>query len=412
MRDLDFVGLADEARAAFKPDYSDVERRARHRRLNVRVGAAAVTVATLAAGGLAINGVTGGPRPNPVATPTPVPSYTQQGNAGPGPTWVRIHPDGWDVDRPDKPLTGMFTELRAGDMNNLYIEYQDCRVSPCVRMLAASADGGRTWRKHRLPLEVPSREGGVVAVRGTTVIASVWGRGLVDGPHYASVDGGLTWRTVTPMTVSALPAGWPLIGSRMNVIRAFDPATGDLAEIALGRKDAVRDGFTVFGQPPEAGIWQLRSGGQHLAVSRDGAATWQSRSLPDGIDLARTTGGTTLATLDGTAMVVVGGEGDALRLHVSHDGGIGWQAGAAITPDGPLLSILLTRDGAILLEAGSSVYRSTDGGATLRRVGPAIGYRAYAIPGGYAEPSDNQKYGVWLSPDGGTWTYVPPPPLP
>jgi hypothetical protein len=438
MRDLDFVGLADEARAAFRPNYSDVERRARHRRLNVRVGAAAVTVATLAAGGLAINGVAGsGPAPGP--TPTPVPSYTQRGKpALPGVTYVRISPDGWDVAQPDKPLTGMFTSLRAGDMNHLYIEYQDCRDSACVRMLAASADGGRTWRKHRMPFNLPDgRFTSVLAVHGTSVIA-VRAVDLDTREYFASLDGGMTWRSVTPVTVGALPTGWPLMGGpRTDVIMAFDPTTGAIATMPLATVPfttgaSIGRQVTLSGPAPEAGIWLIRSEYRQptprpttpftikpdwlLLVSHDGGATWQRRTLPDGI-VARSPHSASvrpysLATLDGLTLVTTEEQEGGYRLWISRDGGVTWGAGASVVADGPLRSILVTREGPILLEAGYSAYRSTDGGATLQRVGPAIGAGAHAIPGGYAAATGDDNHGIWLSLDGGTWTYVAPPPLP
>jgi hypothetical protein len=429
----DFAGLTEQARAAFRPDYADVERRARHRR-TVRLAAVAVTAAALAAGGLTATNLAGGPNPEPGPTPTPVPSYVQRGEPVlPGPTYVRLTPDGWDVARPDKPLTGMFTELRAGDTDHLYIEYQDCAGSRCTRMLAASADRGRTWRKHRMPLDGSPQRGGVIAVRGTTVIASMWGGGAEARSYVASVDGGATWRAVTPRIVDALPTGWPLLPLGSGVLRAYDVATGDIALRPVGRPPRSGITHTLHGSP-EGGIWQIqteypplptpRPTGPyqlrptfHLVVSHDGGATWQRRTMPDGL-IARTAnsvmsvGLNNLRSVDGTTVVVADETGGRLRLRVSRDGGVTWRTGATIVPDGPLLSILPTREGPILVEAGYSAYRSVDGGATLERVGPALGARAYAVPGGYAEPTNDDNYGVWLSPDGGAWTYVPPPPLP
>jgi hypothetical protein len=74
--------------------------------------------------------------------------------------------------------------------------------------------------------------------------------------------------------------------------------------------------------------------------------------------------------------------------------------------------VLATREGHLLLEVGCSDYRSTDGARTLLRVGRRSVPRALPGPGGYAENTANDSYGIWLSPDGGEWTYVPPPAVP
>ena len=44
---------------------------------------------------------------------------------------------------------------------------------------------------------------------------------------------------------------------------------------------------------------------------------------------------------------------------------------------------------------------------------PSLGALAYTLSaGGYAIPTNNSEYGVWLSPDGDTWTYASRPTIP
>ncbi|PWU43229.1 hypothetical protein DLE60_22650 [Micromonospora globispora] len=80
---------------------------------------------------------------------------------------------------------------------------------------------------------------------------------------------------------------------------------------------------------------------------------------------------------------------------------------------GPLLSLLPTTEGTLILESPTATWRSTDGGASFTQVGPSLGSRAYALPGGgYAIPTNNGEFSVWLSPDGAKWSYVGRPEVP
>ncbi|HEU5110333.1 MAG TPA: hypothetical protein VFT95_17465 [Micromonosporaceae bacterium] len=100
-------------------------------------------------------------------------------------------------------------------------------------------------------------------------------------------------------------------------------------------------------------------------------------------------------------------------MYASADGGTTWEPRASVDLGGPLLSILPTADGALLLEGPKDTYRSLDGGRTFTRVGPSLGNHGYTLAtGGYAIPTNNSEYGVWLSPDGAAWSYVSRPEVP
>jgi hypothetical protein len=438
MPDLDFAGFTREAAAAFKPHYEDVVRRAGRRRRTAVAATAAVAVAAVAVGGGYVVTRTAGPPPaRPAVTPSPstavpgvIPEYAQQPvTPKPGLSWHEVQPGLWDPVHPDVPLTGLFSTMIAGDLDHLYLEYQDCAADPCARMLAASPDGGRTWHKRRLPEAYDGAEGRVLlGATGRTVVAGLaefdprrarpdlWQPLRIEDTFHSSTDGGATWRAVAPRPIAAVPRGWPIFTVVRSVV-AYDPAGGDL--VYLASETAPRDVHLVqTGLPPEAGIWTYGAdpSGGFAMISRDGGATWQRRALPE--PLWRERGGTSLrsdmvTTVDGVTAYAVAERDNLLRVFVTTDGGATWKAGAQLTPDGPLMSTLATREGAFLLETIHGVYRSTDGGMTLREMGPSLGGAdAVAVPGGYAEPRNDNAYGIWLSPDGGQWTYVPPPPVP
>jgi hypothetical protein len=321
----------------------------------------------------------------------------------------------------------------AGDLDHLYFEYQDCSTDTCARMLASSVDGGHTWR--RLPLrwvDDAGEEPVLVQATGATVLAArrtvrtepfdakatVWGAPYPGADFRTSTDAGVTWRRVTPRAVRALPDGWSVFEAS-DTLLAYDPATGDVVFLrAQGRPPGLL--WMEHGLPPEAGIWLHGMADElFLAVSRDGGATWRRTDLP--VPLRRNgkiSWGPPLdqlTTADGQTVYALDKAVGRAQLHVSVDGGRTWQARARLPGELPVETVLATREGPLLVEQADGVYRSTDQGRTVTRVGPNLGESDLiggAVPGGYAEPLTLSDYGVWLSPDGGTWTYVPPPSAP
>ena len=445
--DVDLADLASAAGHAFKPHFDDVVTRAGRRR-HVRAVVAAVIAAGVAAGGSTVFAITAGDRAALVSTtPTPsaapwhtayVPVPGSAGGPAPQPTWGQVAPGVYGFAAPDKSLTGgILTELKAGDLNHLYLEYQDCAGGTCRRMLASSADRGRTWRKLPMPAGLVSEKptASIVLVRGSLVVAADndWPTGVrAGGPptatYWSSTDGGVTWRHPTVRTVGSLPAGWPVRTEMTSgAVVAVDPATGDVVRISLPRDMSV-----LVDTPPAAGMWALGYATEAIPsprpkgfqpqrrrvamVSRDGGRTWDTRTLPDTAtdkDGSSSLFGQALTTADGETVYSAERRDDGVRIYVSTDGARTWQARALIDLHAPLLSLLPVGDGVVLAEAPDGTYRSTDQARTFTRIDPSIGARAYALPGGgFAMPTSNNEYGIWLSPDAASWSYIARPNLP
>ncbi|RSM46497.1 hypothetical protein DMB66_49675 [Actinoplanes sp. ATCC 53533] len=440
---MDFTGLAAAAAYAFKPDFADVAARAARRRRKRAFGAVFLALG-LAAGGGTTFAVTADRSPAPVR-PAPSPSVgpwrtavAQPGVRGPAPqpSYTEIEPGRYDPTARDKPLTGMFTELRAGDLDHLYLPYQDCAGKNCRQMLAASADRGRTWRK--LPLPKSEHQPFVALVHGSLVLAqesdpppegSYDPRTLPDPTYWSSTDGGVTWRRPAARTAEALPAGWP-VRMEDNAVVAFDPATGDPVRVRL---EVLPRSLFLLDTPPGAGMWALSTEDEPMPsprptgpvlgrsravakVSTDGGRSWETRELPEfsrrSADGSVSLDHSMLYTADGRTVYVREQRGDSVRIHASTDGGRTWEARAVVDLDGPMLSLLPVGDRTVIVEGRHGTYRSTDQGRTFTRVGPSLGSRAHAIPGGYAIATNNNEYSLWLSPDGAEWTYIRRPEVP
>ncbi|MFC6015356.1 hypothetical protein ACFP2T_03980 [Plantactinospora solaniradicis] len=451
---FDFESFTAEARHAFKPHFADVVQRAGRRRGAARAAGAAIVAVGVAAGGgttLALSGA-GGPGPTPSASPwaTHPPVSGSSRTPAPQPSYTEVAPGSYDVTEPDVPLTGLWTELQAGDLDHLYLEYQDCEGDNCTRMIAASADRGRTWRKLRMPagLATDPKSRSMVAVHGKALVArDARDRQSRYSPatYWTSTDGGVTWRQPKVRDVDALPVGWPLL-EEWDALAAFDPATGNIARIT-SELDDMRpnpdgtftgtrkgpDAAPPLRVPTSAGIWRTAiertpipsprpTGFQPdswvvVMVSRDGGRTWEKHRIPEVLYKREgggiSPGGMHLTTADGETLYAIEERGDSVQLHVSTDGAATWRTGALVDLDGPLLSLLPTADGAVIIESATDTFRSTDQAQTFTRVGPSLGARAYPVPGGgYAIPTNNNEVSLWLSPDGANWTYVPRPDVP
>jgi hypothetical protein len=426
---IDFRGLAAAAAAAAKPDYADVLARAERRRHRKGWFGATFVVLAVAIGGGTTFALTAdrAPRPAPVAEVRPWKTVVPPGATAPKlqTSYLEIKPGLWDPKYPDKPLTGMFPQIMAGDLDHLYMQYQDCRAKPCKSMLATSADRGRTWRKLPLPPQDRPRftQPAVVEVLGSTVLAvsSFWPesgeslqRALLPRPDFwVSTDAGATWRKANVRDADALPVGQP-VHQGHDGDAAFDPATGDVVLMKRERHQS----RIYIATPPGIGLWTVVAGDRRheaASISMDGGRTWEKRLLPALPPVASGApyNGSSVFTTDGRTVYYAERLRDSIKLYASSDGARTWSGPVPIDLNGPLLGVLPIDDRTVIVQSAHDVLRSTDRGRTFTRVGPSIGGSPHAIPGGgFIINTNNNEYSAWISEDGAEWTYVNHPPVP
>lgn len=415
--------------AAFKPHFADVTRRAARRRRRTRAAGTTLAVVTAAAGGAAV--VLPGDDPPGVGvgaelSPTPPFIPTPNGTPMPG-----------EEDPKGEVKTG---PMVVGDLDHLYLRWLDCReAGGCRVMVAATADGGVSWRSYPLPV---GRDALVDlrAVGPRTLVA--WSQGGDRDPArmthawHASTDGGATWREVTPRTVDAIPAGWQVPDGFEHLgggILAVDPATGNAVTLP---RNALRLAKPVSGLPAEAGLWvsgyvgekgepvagaeRIVGTGSAVEFSRDGGRTWQRHVFDEELTtLESQPGAAAIATADGRTVYAVGRAGSVLRIHRSVDGGRTWKPTAARQDVGvQRIAAAVVAGDRLVIQAGPDggkpplLFESTDGGASLRQIAAGPGASAVPVPGGYAQGGWPWSSGAWTSEDGTEWSYVAPPKLP
>ncbi|GAA5202300.1 hypothetical protein GCM10023322_84010 [Rugosimonospora acidiphila] len=429
MPDFDFSGLRSTSQAAFKTDFVDVAHRSlrRRRRRQLRLAGTALAVAAVATGvgvkgvaGQSSEGLAGGmPGVKSIVTPPFIPpgqpSHSPAGGSG------------HDI---------RMGAVQAGDLNHLYVNYNDCRKADCTVMFAATADAGTDWT--RSPLPVPHDalvELFVVAPR--TVLAWYQTSGAQATQRWLSTsDGGQNWRQGNVSTVAALPASWQILGQDFEgasgvAVLAANPVTGDLAQLAPRQ---LPGGRALGGLPASAGLWltgaSLASSdprstdgavtftGSVIEVSHDGGRAWQQYTLPETISGGDQDPGAVIATADGHTAYAVGQAHGMLQIYRTADGGKTWQRAAGqvrIGSDPRRLYAALRPDGTLTIQVGDQaadhprMYQSTDQGRTLKAVTVGPGAAAVAVPGGYAQSGWPNQSGSWLSGNGTDWTYAAPP---
>ncbi|WP_326557766.1 sialidase family protein [Micromonospora sp. NBC_01796] len=434
MPDLDFTGLSEAARAAFRPQFAEVVRRAARRRRTVRLAGATLSAAAVTLAGFATVGLPGPDRTwiggsalEPPRTPDFVP--TPGGTPAPGEVRSNAGP------------------VVVGDLDHLYVRWQDCRsADDCALMVAATEDGGTTWRSHPLPVG----RNAMVDLRAVAPrVLVAWAQddqgneGSPGQTWHASTDAGATWHDVSPATVDVFPPGWRVLDDFEFLhggVTAVDPVTGAVASLPSSPLEMSR---AVSGLPPEAGLWvsgyvdtvttqttdntggvgygRTTGTGSAVAVSRDGGRTWERQVFPEELvassegDLAAAA----IATEDGQTVYAVGRVAGMLGVYRSVDGGRHWQRTAARQEVGDLtIRAALGPGGRLVIQAGPEgdqpplLFESVDGGATVRPIPAGPGASAVLVPGGYAQPGWPWSSGAWLSPDGMQWSYVDPPEVP
>jgi photosystem II stability/assembly factor-like uncharacterized protein len=282
-------------------------------------------------------------------------------------------------------------------------------------VVAATADGGRTWRR---ALEVTARTTGPfgLVACGSRAVALAGEPGVLD----VSLDQGRRWRTVPlpgQATLVSLPGPrlWFAIG---DVVGAAGTETGTLYRSVDGGRHWRRVGrIPAVGDITGLGFRDARVGwvGLHVAggpprilATQDGGRRWSVAALPP------SRGPTTPDTLPptfagpvGVLPLVAGGSPAKVELAVSNDGGRSWPMRVALPagtawgvtrtgvawvaePDGRLWLGGLGRPGRAERLPGAVAVLAVDF-LDARR-----GWAAVAVPGGYR---------VLRTADGGiTWT--------
>src|SRR5207248_818013 len=156
---------------------------------------------------------------------------------------------------------------------------------------------------------------------------------------WLTLDGGKTWRTITPPNVSA--AGDAV--ARVNQIEFVDKRDGWISASDIpGRAPLLR----------------------HLAIDRttDGGRTWKS-VIPPGCALC---GGTQLSFLDARHGYALLGPPPQSRLYETANGGETWR----LIANPPFVGAIefLNRSTALAVTRSGVLYRTTDGGSHWQKV--------------------------------------------
>lgn len=328
-------------------------------------------------------------------------------------------------------------------------------------VLAATADGGTTWRLvgGHLPSSVSGSPGATEVEFTTTRLGYLWSApvlGASDAPLWTTSDGGATWRRA-PLAGAVLDA--TAIGTNVWALTgACDPAGGP-CHLALDRSADAGRTWQPSGALPPAGTWAATA---HPAVelarvtptaayvvtevgsvasllfTADAGTSWSSRPVPcasldAGAELA-------LSSTRDLWLVCGGQAADGLQakaLYRSETGGATWTlaaqtpafAGAGGPPPGvgtlPLDGYVapyslghtnlavLTRSSAWLFPTRGAVSATTDGGSTWHPVaslaGAAFGSGA---PGDVTFTSPTVGWvvelgvGLWHTTDAVSWQPV------
>jgi len=403
MRDFDFAGLREDATAAFRPQFTDVVRRAGRRKARTRTAGLALTAAAVTgATGVAMTAVPAGPV-------DPEPSTSASASV--------------------RTIYG--TDPVAGSLDYLYQATAACEVDPaaarirppadvtfwlCRWRVTASGDRGHSWRTTDIGLATRETSVDVLAVNTTVVVRSR----AVPAAYRVSVDAGATWRTEVASTVATLPVGWVPMPTNPDGfalrVSAVDPDTGRVAEIGIPLMGPI--GGTLVRTLPSAGLWLTgwrRGTGASpepsttpavgfCGVSPNGGRGWHMKDLGPGG--TRPSGLPAVATsIDGRNAVLALVREGTVEIYRTHTAGATWERTpfARTVPDHTSVALLMLADGTVLMSLGSETYESADQGDTFTPSTAGPLYGAYPVPGGYAAA---RPMGVIISADGRSWTLV------
>lgn len=431
MPDIDFKGVRNATRDAFRHDFTQVNMYAARRVRRRRIGVGCVTTMVIA---IAVTGFR-------LLPPAALGDHDRRSIAPPPGVAASSDVPFHHAEVPF-PAT-------AASLDQLYLPYYDCLGSSCRGRIAVSGDGGRSWIKVQpRDMPQPSTLLGVIPLGPLDAVLQVMSGSTVS--NLVTHDGGQTWRlAVTDAPIDSVPPSWHPIWLGDGIMHSNRPGTALAVDSTAGtvrpltnQPSVVANGkFAVVGDAT-AGIWVAGTdlaGRPVAAVSHDAGGTWQTHSFPE-------SGNAMLATVDGsTGYVVVNPpEGpptsswEAFRslfldnpqqadIWVTRDGGTSWERIPTTPPAGEVTGATALPDGSLLLRVrapdGNIVnYRSTDAGTSFvaAQSGPGVsidivGRDAYIATDQPADASPvtgvapNRAY---LSTDREHWTTVSYPQLP
>jgi hypothetical protein len=378
-----------------RPELSLVRARAaRIRRRRSAGGAVAAALALALLAGLVPAVLTagrGGPVPEPAASASGTDRWQGAG--------LRVG----GLDGPVLELPGSLLDVQFADADRGYALAAECTAGTCHVGLAATSDGGHSWRGLNPPASYLWTTGEPAVVAGANGVFLLTSKGILY--QQSDVDG---W------TDPGAPAAAETIGrgSAVRVGECGGPlevyrADGHRAELTTGPAMTV---CSVTAAPGAGGAWWAGGrasdgGAPAVAVSRDDGRTWTVTRLPDGPGTARVT---TLGNRVFAAVVSARGgdpypETETLHaVYRSVDSGpfAAYLHGPA-TVLGDVVPLL---DGRLLV-AGPDWQVSQAAGGALARVGDALPWvrRIVRTPGAWVAYDLFRGGWVAVSTDGQDW---------
>src|SRR5260221_7261908 len=237
-------------------------------------------------------------------------------------------------------------------------------------IVSHTTNGGQTWQSATLSVTVPE---GVFSMSfindqdgwSEAELGGAAGTDLVE--IFRTTDGGKSWAAVSDFSQNGHKTGLTFVNA----------STG----------------------------WATSNG---LYVTHDGGATWKQQPLPAQACCLLPT---FFTAHDG---ILPGGS----QLFVTHDGGITWQSTSSLPASSSLVTFIDMQHGWVAVDNGTTLYRTSDGGAHWAKITPVIPASITAFAQlnfvstgvgwalGYTPEAANTL--LFKTTDGGqTWTQVP-----
>jgi hypothetical protein len=415
-------GLTDRLRSARAdllneikvPELGAVRSRAhriRRRRRGLQATAGALALVAVVGAGAAITRNGPWSRPEPVASagPTASPAAATVWRGG----GLTIN----GLEGPHLDLPGTLVDVQfAEDENLAYALAADCPEggAECGIALAASTNGGQSWRTWTSPVTVASSASlpRLITV-GTVGVALL----DADGVGYYSPADRPEW---TPLPLPATAIDRLAIGARMTVSEPAQPhQCDDLTVLVLQPEGtSARLGnppdLRVCGMAParaaDASLWVAgrTDSGPAVAVSWDDGYSWTVRTLPGGGASQWAQVATVGSQVYATVVSPRSGTMSALTVEgvfraTTADADFQPYAGKIGTVDGEVMPLMDGR----LVAAGPNWYVSQEG-ATMRGAGGTLPWvrRILRSPGGWVAYNLFEAGWVATSLDGITWQKI------